>query len=584
MNTSTSLLGNIWKHIDFDERQLLMISQRHNISLLLAKLLYTRNISDHDIEIFLDPDLNNNLPDPFLLKDMRKSVKRVYEGLLKNELIGIIADYDVDGSTSAALLCKFFKSVNQEIILKIPNRLKDGFGPNLRIMDQLLEEKINLLFTLDCGTSSFNTLSQKRYNNIDIIIIDHHISEQNLPKVYSIINPNRFDENSTFKDLAAVGVTFLFLLALRKHLRENNFFKIKKIKEPNLLSYLDLVALGTVCDVVKLINFNRSFVNKGMDIIHKRFNKGIAKIIDNSRIYHSPTVTDLGYVIGPQLNAASRIDDSSLASKILITEDLIEIESISRKLLILNDKRKLIEQKVYEEAIDQVIKQIHQNVIIVKGEAWHSGVLGIVASRIVEKYYKPTIVISFNQKFGLGSARSISNIDLGKIILNLKKEGLILNGGGHKMAAGFKISKDLFKKFEIYLINFFNTFDSSYFQKINFYDCELSLEEINVDLIDNIEKLEPFGNGNPQPKFIIKNTVIEYAKSIKEKHVLLNFKNNYSKNIKGICFNCIDNQLGENLLKSNSKNFDIACSIQRDNYHGNILPQIIVHDAILNNN
>ena len=352
LNTSTSLLGNIWKLKEYDERQLLMIAQRHDIPFLLAKLLNIRNIVDDEVEVFLNSDLNNNLPNPFLLKDMKKSVNRVYEGLLNKQLFGIIADYDVDGSTSAALLFKFFKSINQKIIIKIPNRLEDGYGPNLHIMDQLSNEKIQLLFTLDCGTTSFNVLDQDKYNKIDTIIIDHHISEKKLPKVYSIINPNRFDENINFKNLAAVGVTFLFLLALRKTLRENNYFKINNIKEPNLLSYLDLVALGTVCDVVNLNNYNRLFVKKGMDIIHKRTNIGIKKIIDNSKINYSPTVSDLSYIIGPQLNAASRMDDSTLSSKLLISENLIEIESISKKLHILNEKRKLIEKKIYEEAID----------------------------------------------------------------------------------------------------------------------------------------------------------------------------------------------------------------------------------------
>ena len=558
-----------------------MISQRHNISSLLAKLIHIRGIPDFEVDDFLKPDLKKNLPDPFELKDMKKSVERVTEALLKKQLVGIIADYDVDGSTSAAILCKFFNSLNQKIILKIPNRLKEGYGPNHHLMNQLLKEKIDLLFTLDCGTTSFDILDQEKYHYFDTIIIDHHISEKHLPNVFSIINPNRIDENNNFNNLAAVGVTFMFILALRKHLRKNNYFKNEKIEEPNLLSYLDLVALGTVCDVVSLQKYNRIFVSQGIDVIHKRTNKGIAKIFDNLRINHAPTASDLGYLIGPQLNAASRIEDSTLSSKLLISNDIIEIESISKKLLILNEKRKLIEKKIYEEAIEQAYKQKNNNIIIVKGQEWHKGVLGIVASRIAEKLNMPAIVISFDQMYGVGSARSVSNIDLGKIILNAKEEGLLISGGGHKMAAGLKISKDLFHVFESHLINVFKNFNPSYFQKIKFYDSILTLEEINIDLINNIEKLEPFGNGNPEPMFIIKNINLEYAKIIKDKHVLLKFKNNYEIDIKGISFNCVDNALGENLLNNKFKKFDIACTTRRNSFKGNIHPQLIVYDARL---
>ena len=581
MYSLNSLLGNIWKLKSFDERETLMISQRHNISPLLAKLLNIRNIKDEDVGNYLYPDLKNDLPNPFYFKDMQKSVVRTSEALFKNQLIGIIADYDVDGSTSAAILCKFFQALNKKFIVKIPNRLKDGYGPNKNLMQEMLICKINLLFTLDCGTTSFGILDHSAYKTIDTIIIDHHITEHKLPEVFSIINPNRFDENNSFKDFAAVGVTYLFLLALRKYLRENEYFITNKIKEPNLLSLLDLVALGTVCDVVNLKKYNRAFIKKGLEIIHKRTNKGISKIVDNSKITHTPTASDLGYIIGPQLNAASRIDDSSLPSKILCSENIIEIESIAKKLFILNEKRKLIEINVYEKAIDQIQNQSFKKVIIVKGKNWHHGVLGIVSSRIVEKFNKPTITISYDDKYGVGSARSIPNIDLGNLILKAKQRGYLLSGGGHKMAAGFKISYDLIDDFENYLIEYFKKFDHSFFKKVNFFDSTLSLDEINLKLIENIEKMEPFGNENPEPKFIVKNIYFDNVKIIKEKHIILFLKNNYNINLSAICFNSADNDLGENLLKSKSKKFDVACSIRKNYFHNNLQPQIIVHDAIL---
>ena len=348
MYSKKSLTGNLWKLKDFDERKSLMLAQKHNISPILAQLLEIRKIDSKNINDFLDPKIDNYFLDPFKIIDMKKSVKRTAEAIDKNEKIGIIADYDVDGSTSAAILFKFLKNFNKNIFIEIPDRLNDGYGPNLKIMEKFKSLKISLLFTLDCGTTSFDIIDNLKYKSIDTIVIDHHISEVNLPKVFSIINPNRIDNKVDFyKNLAAVGVTFLFLLALRKYLRDNNKFKSNKFKEPNLLNYLDLVALGTVCDVVDLKNYNRIIVSNGINIIKKRINKGIAKLIDNSKLKKTPNASDIGYIIGPQLNAASRMEDSTLPSKLLISDDIYEIDNISKRLFILNEKRKLIEKNTY---------------------------------------------------------------------------------------------------------------------------------------------------------------------------------------------------------------------------------------------
>ncbi len=583
MYTRTSLLESIWKLNDYDERQSLIISQRHNISPLISKLLNIRNIPENEIDKFLNPELQDYLPDPFELKDMNKSINRIIDTISKKGLIGIIADYDVDGSTSAAILCRFFKFIGQRYILKIPNRLKNGYGPNEEILDNMLDNKIDLLLTLDCGTTYFDILDKKKYLIFDTIVIDHHISDKHLPKVFSVINPNRFDEDNKYKDLAAVGVTFLFILGLRKVLRIKNFFKKNNILEPNLLNYLDLVALGTVCDVVNLQHYNRAFVSKGIEIIHKRKNKGITAIIDNSRINHSPTVTDLGYIIGPQLNAASRIDDSSLSSRLLMSEDIIEIESISRKILILNEKRKLIEKKIFDEAIEQAIKQKNKKIIIVKGELWHKGVLGIIASRLVERFNKPAIVISYNKDEGVGSARSLNFIDLGHIIIYAKEKGLLLEGGGHKMAAGLKISMQKYNDFLKFIVDILKNIDSSFFKKTLHFDSILTLDEINLDLLDNIEKLQPCGISNPNPKFIVQNINIEFSKIIKEKHVLMKFRNNKDNLLNGISFNCVDNALGQNLLNNKHRKFDLGCSIIKDRYQRNYQPQLVIHDAIIIN-
>ena len=584
MNTIDSFLGEKWYKKNLDERESLLISQRHEISLILSNLLSLRDLKEDEIENYLFPNLLKNLPDPNNFIDMNKSLERTYKAMQNNEKIAIIADYDVDGSTSAAIMYKFFKEINIEVLLEIPNRLEEGYGPNKKIMNKLKNQNTNLLFTLDCGTNSFEVLNDKEYKNIDIIVIDHHISDVKLPEVYSLINPNRFDETGESKDLAAVGVTFIFLMALRRFLREKNYFIKKNFPEPNLLNLLDLVALGTVCDVVKLKNYNRAIVKKGMDIIHKRKNESIKKLFDNSNINREPNVQDLSFIIGPQLNAASRIENQFLATKILITEDITEIENLTKRLFLLNEKRKLIEKNIYEEALEQASKQLQNNIILVSGNNWHKGVLGIVAGKISEKYYKPCIVISFVNEIGYGSARSIKDFNLGKLIIEANNDNLLISGGGHEQAAGLRIKKLKLDMFFEYLINRTKSLDPIFFRKTNYYDLDLSIDQINFDLIENIEKMEPFGNGNEEPRFKIIDASIDHVKIIKEKHLMIFIKNNFNNNLKGICFNCVDNNLGQNLLNFKSKKFHIFCTLKRDNFNDKLMPQIIIYDAILSIN
>ena len=578
IDNKKSLLSRRWKLFDFDERNVIYFSQTFNLKYIVSKLLSIRGVDKDYIENFLNPNINNDIPNPAKLKDIEKATSRVIKAIEKKERIGIIADYDVDGSTSASILFKFLKNFTSSIILKIPNRLVDGYGPNIKLMKEMLDNKIDLLFTLDCGTTSNEIIDNKEFKKIDVIVIDHHLSEIKLPNVLAIINPNRVDDTSDYTQLAAVGVTFLFLMYLRKKLREFN--KFDEIKEPNLLSYLDLVALGTVCDVVELKRYNRFFVQKGLDLIHKRYHKGIAKLIDNSKISSSPTSQDLGFIVGPQINAASRIDDSSLASKLLISNDIEQVESISRKLFLLNEKRKLIESQILDDANNQAANQSSSNFILVFGDNWHQGVLGIIASKIKDIYYKPTIVISFSNNIGVGSARSIENVDLGKIILNAKTENFLISGGGHSMAAGLKINFSNIENFKNYLEKSLSFYPKNLFDRIDFFDSVITPNELNLDLINGIEQLQPFGKGNPEPVFILKDVNIDSIKILKNKHILIFFENDIGDKIKGICFNSNKTILGDYLEKHNQYKFYFSCTVTIDKFASEPSPQIIIRDIM----
>ncbi len=581
MDKKKSLSNSFWKEKTLDKNKIKRLSQQKSITEIFSKLLIARGINENNFDQFLNPDITLDLPNPFKLKDMKQAVDRCIKALINKEKIGIIADYDVDGSTSASILFKFLKNFTSKIICKIPNRLTEGFGPNSRLMNEMLKENINLVFTLDCGTSSFNLIDHSDYKKIDVIVIDHHLSEYKLPKVHSIINPNRFDEDNEYKDFAAVGVTFLFLMALRKEIRELNFFS--NINEPNLISYLDLVAIGTICDIVNVKNYNRSLIKKGLELIIKRKNKSITSIIDKSKINSIPTSRDIGFIVGPQINAASRIDNSSLASKLLITNDVNEIEIISRKLFLINEKRKLIEESIFNEALNQIEKQKNHKFFVIHKSNWHTGVLGIVASKIVALYNKPTFILSFNNDIGIGSGRSIDQIDIGSIILELKNNNLINEGGGHKMAVGLKINKIQLEDFKKYLFDKFDDYNSSLFEKNLYYDSELSVNQINNKFLTTLEQLEPFGKGNEEPRFLIRDIIIEKIKIIKNKHILIFFKNDLGKNIKGISFNSINTELGDYITQYNHYKFDFLCTIERDNYTNNDIPQIRINDAKLIN-
>ena len=578
IENSSSLLNKKWQLINYDERNAIYLSQKFQLSSIIGKLLSIRKIKEENIEFYLNPNFSHHIPDPTRIKDMDVATKRVVEAIKKNQKIGIIADYDVDGSTSASILYKFLKNYNSFITLKIPNRLVDGYGPNLKLMREMQSENIDLLFTLDCGTTSNKIIDNEEFKKIDVIVIDHHLSKFALPNVHSIINPNRFDDESDYKQMAAVGVTFLFLMSLRKELRNHNVRKNKK--EPNLLSYLDLVALGTVCDVVELKKYNRLFVLKGLDLIHKRYHKGISKLIDNSKLNSPPSSQDLGYIVGPQINAASRIDDSSLASKLLITNDDEQIEKISRKLFLLNEKRKLIESQILKEASKQAEKQNHSKYILVYGKNWHQGVLGIVASKLLDLYNKPVLVLTFINSFGVGSARSIIGVDLGNIILNAKTEGILLEGGGHSMAAGLKLNYNNLDDLKKFLDKSFLKYENYIFEKLVNFDLLISVNDINQNLLESLDKLQPFGKGNPEPYFIICDIKIDSIKILKNKHILIFFENDLGEKIKGICFNSKSTILGDYLEKHNNYNFYFGCVVTPDKFSRDTKPQLIIKDVM----
>jgi len=574
-----SVVGKNWIQKEFDLDEIKFIKENFFLDEIVAKLLSIRKIKKEEINFFLNPSIKNSLPNPYSLNDMQKAIDRTISCIVSNEKVGIFGDYDVDGATSTAILGNYFRSLNLPYEIYIPDRQKEGFGPNEKGFDYLIENGSKLIFTVDCGTLSYLPIEYANTKKIDVIVIDHHQSEINLPKAHSIVNPNRFDDRSDLNYLCAAGVCFMFLVALNKRLRENNWFINKSINEPDLLNFLDLVSLGTICDVVPLINLNRAFVNQGLKVVNQKKNLGLKTLIEISEIENNLTTYHLGYVLGPRINAGGRVGKSTHGAKLLLNNDSKDAFKISSELNNYNKERQLLEKELLKDIMDKDYGLTDEPVIVLHGENWHEGIIGIIAARIKEKYNKPTFIISTKSGLAKGSARSIYGFDIGTAVIAAVQNKILVRGGGHKMAAGFTLDTDNINEFKNFLIRKFKSININLESKKNiFYDTEISPSAINIDFYDKINVLSPFGSGNPEPKFVIKNVRPVNSKIVGEKHIKSVFEGSDSSVFKTITFNCVDNELGSYLLKKNIKNFNILGKLSLNEWRGQKNVEFIIDD------
>ncbi len=501
-----SIRGFKWNIKKQNERATELLKQKLKISDILSRLLVNRNILlEESANLFLKAKLYDTLPNPFMLQDMQKAVNRTVDAILAGQRITIFADYDVDGASSAAVLIKFLEKINFYPDVYIPDRIKEGYGPSNIAFKQIIKKGADLIITLDCGVSAHEPIELANSNDIDVIVIDHHMVPDILPNAHSIINPKRPDDLYPHKDIAAVAVTFLFVIALKKELTIRGALK----EEIDLMQFLDLVALGTICDVMPLTNINRIFVKRGLSLINKRQNKGLAELIEISNIKNKITESHVGYALGPRINAGGRLSRSELGTILLTSNDNLKARSIALELNQLNLERREIEKAAVEEAIQYIESQIKvdEPLVFAYGE-WYTGIVGIVASRLKDKYKKPAVVISYKED-GLcsGSARSIPGIDFGKII-NLAKDKLILSaGGGHAMAGGFSLKQENIEKFRTYIIEkilkYYNASEALEVASLLDIDMVISISAVSEHTLMDIEALSPFGPSNEVPKFAI---------------------------------------------------------------------------------
>jgi len=546
----SSINGTFWKkRFDYDY-EVSNQSSSSKLNNILETILYGRNLKKEDFDDFLDPKVNNLLIDPSELFDMDVAIKEIVTAMINNKKIGIIGDYDVDGTTSSSLLTNFFNHYNISSDVYIPNRLKDGYGPNISAFEQFIQKGIDTVVTVDCGSTSIEPLEYAHNNGIKVIIIDHHKVDNLLPKCFAHINPTRKEDKSNLNHLAAVGLTFLFIVGLRRSLRKTEEFN--NIKEPNLKKYLDVVALGTVCDVVQLKSLNRAFVKEGLKIINNTEKAGLKSLCSVAKI-ENIDVYELGYILGPRINAAGRTGSPELGFRLLTSDNEDETNAIADKLNQLNQERQNIEKEVLDQSIEKVENHMLQNglndypaSIFVSNDNWHLGVLGIVASRLKEKFHRPSFVISSKDEISTASARSLPGIDIGKIIIEGVNEGILLSGGGHAMAGGFSLEKDKIEEFNMFCDSKILELDQDILTKrTQKYDDILDNIEIDRNFYEFINRASPYGQGNPEPKFIVPNAEIEFCKTVGKGHLKLKISGNNYKNLDCIAFNVIGTPLGD---------------------------------------
>ncbi len=582
MNLS-SVKGKNWIFKKFNSSDINLYIETFSITEIVAKLISIRKKNIDDINLFLNPKIKNLLPNPFNLKDMKKAVERTYSSLQKNEVIGVFGDYDVDGATSTALLTKYFLSLNKKVKTYIPNRQSEGYGPNKIGFKNLIDFKAKIIFTVDCGTLSFDTIDFAQDLNVDVIVLDHHQSDTKLPKACAIVNPNRYDDTSKLNYLCAAGVCFVFLVALNKKLRDENWFQKNHIVEPNILNLLDLVSLGTVCDVVPLIGLNRALVKQGLKIMKKRTNLGLKTLYDLCNIASKPTTFDLGFRLGPRINAGGRVGKSSYGTELLISEDPVKAYQIALDLDKSNKERQSIEFML-SEIVNEDVKKYHNHpVLVLSGENWHEGVIGIVASRIKEKYNKPTIIISTNKDIGKGSARSIIGFDIGSQIISGVQCGILQKGGGHKMAGGFTISKEKISIFRDFLIKSFDKIKIDTSKNLNLYiDSTIAPSALNEEFYEEINCLAPFGSGNSEPKFAIEDIEVISSKIVGNFHIKSILKGKDGSVFKGFVWNGKNSPLEPLLNKKNKKPINIAGKMKLNEWQGKKDIEFIIEDASIN--
>ncbi|EKS39754.1 single-stranded-DNA-specific exonuclease RecJ [Afipia broomeae] len=586
LGVNQSATGRVWRD-RLDPRgaaRALAIAQRYQVPEMLARIIAGRGIDIDAVEDFLDPTIRKLLPDPLTVTEMEAAAKRIADAAARGEKVAIFGDYDVDGATSAALLTWHLRHCGLDPLIHIPDRIFEGYGPNVEAVRGLANRGATLLVTVDCGTTSIEPLAEAKRLGMDVVVIDHHQCGDELPVVDALVNPNRPDDLSGLGHLAAVGLVFVTLVAVNRELRARNFWSDVR-PEPNLLDALHHVALGTVADVAALTGLNRAFVAKGLIALRRRDHVGHTALMDVARLSGPPEAWHLGFMLGPRINAGGRIGQADLGVRLLLEGDISEAARIAAELDRLNTERRVIEQMAEAQAEAEALASLglddKGSVIVTASEGWHPGVVGLVASRLKEKFSRPAFAIALEPGgIGTGSGRSIPGVDLGKVVREAVHEGILLKGGGHAMAAGVTLKKERLAEFRAFVESKLaaTVADARHANEL-FIDGAVSARAVTTDFVATMNRAGPFGAGNPEPLIALPSHQLVFADEVGQAHLRLRFKSGDGAFVNGIAFRSIGQKLGNALIENRGQMLHVAGSLTVDRWQGSERVQMRVTDV-----
>jgi single-stranded-DNA-specific exonuclease len=576
---SRSFSGRRWRLREVADDKARALALAGNISDALARILAARDVTADQLEDILNPTLKRLLPEPFALKDMEHAVARVRAAIDANEKIAVYGDYDVDGSCASALLSSFLATLGHKPRVYIPDRMTEGYGPNANAMRVLREEGASLVVTVDCGATSVEALTAARDAGLDAVVLDHHAVET-LPPAFAQVNPNQPGDESGLGYLCATGVTFLFVVALNRQLRDSGWYEANAIAEPDLRDYVDLVGLATVCDVVPLVGVNRAFVRAGLARLSMMSRPGLSALAAVAKTVSPFTPYHLGFLFGPRINAGGRVGRCTLGTELLSTTDIALAEELALQLDTHNRERQALEAMILESAAAQATTQGNTPFLLVSDEGWHPGVVGIVASRLRERFNKPAFVAGFEGGYGRGSARSIPGIDIGVMVRAAFDDGVLETGGGHAMAAGFSVTPQKLEAFRTFLVSRFDgtaaAFDAA---SELILDASVSPSGATTMLVGELAKAGPYGAGNPEPLLVVMDARVAFADVVGKDHVKIRVVGGDGARLDAISFRSAQTPLGQGLLASRGKRIHLVGRLKEDNWNGQARVQLQVEDA-----
>jgi single-stranded-DNA-specific exonuclease len=571
LNVDCSLTNRRWIGPSNEvERLAVAMAQATKLPLPLCNTLVARGVAPQDAEAFLAPQLRDLLPDPLRMKDTGRAAARFLQAVKSRQRIAIFADYDVDGGSSAALLIVWLRAMGIAATLYIPDRIDEGYGPNVPAM-AALGAAHDLILCVDCGTLSHDPIAAA---GCDVIVLDHHLGGETLPPAYAVVNPNRQDEDGDLAHLCAAAVVFLMLVEANRQLRGQG------VTGPDLMAMLDLVALATVADVAPLIGVNRALVRQGLKVMARRERVGLRALADIARMDQAPTAYALGFLLGPRVNAGGRIGQADLGARLLSTDSASEATALAERLDVLNTERRAIEAAVREEALAQAEARGTQGPLVwAAGEGWHPGVVGIVAARLKEATHRPAVVIGFDGVEGKGSARSVTGVDLGAAIQRIAAEGLLIKGGGHKMAAGLSLHRDKLEDAMARLSELLGKQGAGAGGREDLrIDCLLMPTAATPAFVEQLESAGPFGTAAPAPRFVFTDTAVT-TRRVGSSHLKISFGDGMGAKIDGIAFGAFDTPLGAALENAGHQRFHLAGRLELNTWGGRSKVQLRLEDA-----